>query len=89
MLTEQRLIKLREALIKKFGSEVTDCLSSEKLSIAIFLKSGNYVSRSTIMHLFGLVEKPGSINSKILDFLDTYANRSIFDQVNDNKSSKD
>jgi|GEM_PF-2086274 len=73
MLPEPTVKILKDALIKKFGSEVTDALSCENLSIAIFLNSGNYVSRSTLMRLFGIVEKPSSLNPKVLDFLMKYA----------------
>lgn len=74
MIHDETFRKLKKALIEKFGAEVNDPLSSEKLSIEIFLTSGNYVSQSTIMRLFGIVKKEGCINTRILDILREYAN---------------
>ena len=47
--------QLKQLLLEKTGIETITEESCEKISIAIFRKNKNYVSKATLMRLFGLI----------------------------------
>lgn len=77
MTLQKQIIHLREALKLQSALKTIDAKTCNQLSIDIFLKSGNYVSRSTLMQLFNLLPiKEACFPPKIIEILSEYAKTS-------------
>ena len=72
---------LKHAVEQRFGKQIADESTSEQLSIEVFLRTDHYISKATIMCLFGAVADGGTVNSKILSFLAEYAGFSPSEQI--------
>jgi len=73
MEANQNIKMLKQAVLQRFGRQIEDQASSEQLSIEIFLSTDHYISKATIMSLFGSGTDGWAVNPKILSFLAEYA----------------
>jgi hypothetical protein len=73
MEANQYINLLKQAVLQRFGRQIEDKALSEQLSIDIFLSTDHYISKETIMYLYGIRAEGGAINPKILSFLAKYA----------------
>jgi len=73
MEANQNIDMLKRAVIQRFGRKIEDKASCKQLSVEIFLRTGNYISKYTIECLFGLSASVGPANPKIFDFLAKYS----------------
>ncbi|MDQ1141814.1 hypothetical protein QE439_003195 [Pedobacter agri] len=74
MLTKTDLQTLKSALIEKLGKQINNRANCEELSIDIFLKTNCYVSKESIMRLFGCIDDGNQNHPNIIVFLCNYAN---------------
>ncbi len=66
---------LRKLIRLKIGTGLRDAKSCQQLSIAIFLRSGDYVSRTTIMRLFDLLPvRSNELSQNVMKILWNYVN---------------
>ena len=72
MLANQDIEMLKRDLTKRCGFNINDAPSSEQLSIKIFLKTNGYVSKQTVMALFGLIQHSQPLNSGVVCILEKY-----------------
>jgi hypothetical protein len=78
MTLQKQLIPIREALKLQRALKTIDASTCTQLSIDIFLKNGDYVSRSTLMQLFDLLPlREECFPPKIIEILCEYTKISV------------
>lgn len=72
MYNPNDFLRLRSELLFKYGLSKIQPEDCNKISIAIFLENGNYISEQSIKMVFGLIPSSNNFHPAVLDMLSKY-----------------
>ncbi|MCZ4222555.1 hypothetical protein [Pedobacter rhodius] len=72
MYNQNDFLRLRSELLFKYGTTKVKPEDCNKISIAIFLEGGNYISERSIKRFLGLIPDADNLPTVVLDMLSSY-----------------